>query len=77
MTSFISYEQMKLAYNDFKKNLPQDKFDRYYTEFSFMKTLIEFAKKQGLEKDVFEYKKVQKDAAQNLIDMGYTVKLDD
>lgn len=77
MTSFITYEQVKLAYNDFKKNLPQDKFDRYYTEFSFMNSLIEFAKNQGLEKDVFEYKKIQEDAAKNLKDMGFPIKLDD
>lgn len=71
MTTIITYEQMKAFYNNFKNNLPDDLFTRYYNEFSFMKSLIQFAKKQGLEKDVFEYQKIQDQAVEELKKLGY------
>lgn len=77
MTSIITYEQMKNFYNEFKKNPPQDAFMRSYKEFTFMKGLIEFAKKQGLDDDVFEYQKIQKESAQNLRNMGYKVSIEE
>ena len=75
MTTIVTYEQMKNFYNEFKKNPPQDNFIKHYKEFSFMKSLIEYAKKQGLEEDVFEYQKIQKESAEKLISMGYKVNI--
>ena len=66
-----NYDKMKEFYSEFKNNPPEDKFTRYYKEYSFMNSLIEFAKKQGLEKDVFEYEKIQKSAVENLKKLGY------
>lgn len=77
MTTIITYEDVKNMYARFKSNLPQDKFTRYYKEFSFMSSLIDFAKKQNLEKDVFEYRKIQENAAQQLRDMGYKITIKD
>ncbi|MBQ4077649.1 hypothetical protein IJD15_00510 [bacterium] len=73
MTSIMTYEQVKNFYEDFKNNLPKDDFTRYYKEVSFMRTLIEFAKKQGLKEDVFEYKKIEETATKKLRDLGYNI----
>ncbi len=76
MTTIITYEQIKNSYNEFKKNPPKDSFMKYYKEYSFMKSLIEFATQKGLEKDVFEYTKIKNEAAQHLIDMGYKATIE-
>ncbi len=70
MTSIITYEQMKDFYSKFKDDLPKDPIIRYFKEYSFMNSLIEFAKKQGLEKDVFEYEKIKEIAAKELRALG-------
>lgn len=75
MTSIITYDQMKYFYEKFKQNLPKDKLERYYQEFTFMQNLINFAKKQGLEKDVFEYQKIQNAAIEQLKKLGHNVKI--
>ena len=77
MTSIITYDQMKNSYKEFKNNLPKDNFMRYYKEFTFMKSLIEFTKRQGLEDDVFEYQKIQQESAQELRNMGYKVTIEE
>ena len=71
MTSIANYEQLKKFYKNFQKNLPKDEFTRYYKEYSFAKSLIEFAKNQKLDKDVLEYEKVQKNAMEKLKKLGY------
>ena len=76
MTTFITYEQMKNFYQEFKNNPPKDKTARCLQELNFMKSLIDFAKKQGLKKDVFEYKKIQENAAQQLRDMGFKITIE-
>ena len=71
MTSIINYEQMKKFYKEFKKNPPKDEFTKYYKEYTFAKSLIEFAKKRELKKDVLEYEKIQKNAVEQLKNLGY------
>ncbi len=75
MTSIITYDQMKKFYQEFKNNPPADKFCRCLQELNFMRSLIDFAERQNLEKDVFEYKKIQEAAAQQLREMGYKVTI--
>ena len=53
MTTYISYEQTKKMYDDFKKSLPEDKFDRYYTELKILRSLISSAKNENKEVMVF------------------------
>ena len=77
MTSIITYEQMKNFYSEFKNNPPQDAFIKNYKEYTFMKSLIEFAKNKGLDNDVFEYKKIQKESAENLRNMGYKISIEE
>ena len=71
MTTIITYEEMKNLYSEFKKNPPEDEFEKYYQEYSHAKSLIEFAKNQRLDKDVLEYEKVQKNAMEELKKLGY------
>ncbi len=73
MTTIITYSEIKNQYEKFKKNPPEDEFERWYLQYSFAKNLINFAKKQNLDKDIFEYNKVKDEAAQKLRDMGYNV----
>lgn len=70
MTSMVTYDQMKNFYENFKNDLPKDPVIRYFKEYSFMNSLIEFAKKQGLEADVFEYEKIKEAAAKQLRALG-------
>ena len=77
MTTIFTYNDLRRSYLEFKNNLPKEPFERYTTELMHLRYLIQSAKDQGLEKDVFEYKKAQEETAQNLRNMGYTVKLDD
>ncbi len=74
MTSFITYEQLQKFYSEFKKNPPKDEFTRYYREYSFMKTLIDFAQKEGYEIDVKEYEKIKASAIKKLQELGYNIK---
>lgn len=74
MTTIITYEQMKNFYEEFKQNLPEDKFLRYWREVELTRNLIKSAKKQGLEKDVFEYQKIQDEAVNQLRSLGYKIK---
>ena len=73
MTTIISYEQCKKNYEDFKNNLPEDQFARYYKELVMVRKLAKLAKTKGLEKDIFEYEKAEKEAAKILTEMGYKV----
>lgn len=73
MTTVISYEQCKKNYEDFKKNLPEDQFARYYKELVMVRNLAKLAKTKGLKEDVFEYEKAEKEATKILTDMGYKV----
>ena len=77
MTTIITYEQMKEFYRQFKNNPQGDNVSRCIQELNFMKSLIEFAKKQGLNKDVFEYKKIQEETANKLRDMGYKITIEE
>lgn len=74
MTTIITYEQMKNFYEEFKKNLPEDEFNRYYKEFSYMKNLIKLAQKENKKKDIEEYKKIQKKDIEELKKLGYKFK---
>jgi len=74
MSSIITYEQLKNYYNEFKKNPPKDAYDRYASELRQVRNLIETAKLNGLEKDVFEYQKTEKAVIDKLTQMGYTVQ---
>lgn len=71
MTSIISYEEIKNFYEEFKKNPPADGFTKFYKEFSYMKTLIEMAKNQGLKEEAEQYEKIQKNAVSELEKLGY------
>ncbi len=71
MTSIVTYKQMKRAYEEFKQNLPNDSFTRYYKEIMFMKNLIAIAEKRGLQKDVFEYSAIKDNAVKKLDELGY------
>ncbi len=71
MTNILSYSEMQQMFEQFQKNLPQDSFTRYHREYTFTKSLIEFAKKQGLEDDVFQYQQIQKKDIEELKKLGY------
>lgn len=73
MTTIVSYEQCQKNYEDFKKNLPEDQFARYYKELVMVRKLVKLAKAKGLEKDILEYEKIEKEAIKTLTDMGYKV----
>lgn len=73
MTKIITYNEMKNSYKNFKNNLPEDEFDRWYGEYNFLNALIKFAKKQNLDKDTIEYTKLKEETAQKLRDMGYKI----
>ena len=71
MTSIITYEQMKNFYSEFKKNPPQDEFNRYYKEYSYTKSLVELAKAEDLKTEAKVYEQIQKNAMEQLKKLGY------
>ena len=75
MTTFIPYDVLKADYEQFKKTLENKKPpERYIEDLKFIRTLIQGAKIEGLEKDVFEYQKVEKQDIEELKALGYNVK---
>ena len=62
---------MKNFYEEFKKNSPQDEFTKYYKEYSYAKSLIDFAKQQNLKEDMLKYEQIQKNAVEQLQNLGY------
>ena len=74
MTTIFSYKELKASYEQFKKALPKDMFERYAQELKHVRGLIQSAKLQGLEKDVFEYQKIEKESVEHLRAMGYRIQ---
>lgn len=75
MTTFIPYDILKADYEQFKKTLESKKpFERYVEDLKFIRTLIQGAKIEGLDKDVFEYREIEKQDIEKLRDLGYNVK---
>ena len=77
MTTIITYNEMKDLYGKFKQNPPEDKFYALYSEYKFMKSLIQLAKLNNMDKDLFEYRKIQEKTAEELRNMGYKVTIKD
>lgn len=74
MTYVLSYNEMKNNYEKFKINLPDDSFERYAQELTHVRNLINSAKLQGLEEDVFEYQKIEENDIKELQALGYKIK---
>lgn len=71
MTTYISYEQNKNMYDNFKKSLPEDKFERYYTELKILRSMISSAKKENKDIDYEYYEKIILQNLAQLHAMGY------
>ena len=69
-----NYEQLKISYQNFKKNPPKSEFSRWYMDIQLLNSLINAAKKHNLEKDVFELQKQKDVACKKLKEMGYKIK---
>lgn len=74
MTYIPSYNQLKASYENFKAKPPQDLFERYAQELIHVRNLIASAKLEGLDEDVFEYQKIEKQNVEELHSLGYNVK---
>ena len=70
----LDYEQLKISYQKFQNNLPKDEFTRWYRDIGFLNSLIGFAKKANLDKDVVEFQKKKDLACEKLKELGYNLK---
>lgn len=73
MTSFMSFDEIKKAYEDFKLNPPEDEFKRYSMEFKYLKKLSELSSKMSLLEAQY-YKKALDEIVILLKRKGYKVK---
>jgi len=74
MTRIYTYDELKTGYENFKKNLPEDSFERYAQELIHIRNLIQSAKLQGLNDDVSKYQKIEKIDIKELQKLGYNIK---
>lgn len=58
-------------YDNFKKSLPEDKFERYYTELKILRSMISSAKKENKDIDYEYYEKIILQNLAQLHAMGY------
>ena len=70
----LNYEELKSSYKRFLKNPPKNEFSRWYNDFMFLNSLIEFAKSANLDKDVFEFQQKRKVAYSKLHELGYQIE---
>ena len=71
MTTYISFEEIKNIYDDFKKSLPEDKFERYYKELKILRSMISSAKNEGKDIDYNSLERIIKQNLAQLHLMGY------
>ena len=74
MTYVISYEEMKASYEKFKSKPHKNLFDKCTQELNYVRNLICLAKDKGIEQDIFEYQKIEKESLEQLRALGYNVK---
>jgi len=74
MQPSLDYEQLKISYQKFQQNLPKDEFTRWYRDIGFLNSLLNFAKKANLEKDIVEFQKRKDIACSKLEELGYNIK---
>lgn len=70
----LNYEQLKVSYSMFKKELPKDDFSRWYIDMQYLDSLIEFAKKANLESDVVEFQAQKNKVCDELKKLGYEIE---
>lgn len=71
MTISVSYEQLKQAFENFKLKHKEKDFDYYYITYSYMNSFIRFAESKNLSEDIELYKKIKKESAEKIREMGY------
>jgi hypothetical protein len=71
MTTYISFEQNIKAYEDFKNSLPQDEFDKLYTELKIVRAIIASAKFENKDIDFISFEGIASKNLKKLHTMGY------
>lgn len=71
MTSIRTYDELIKAYENFKKERPEDVVSNLYQELNIVRSIIASAKMQNLDVDTFHYQQIADKNLKELHNMGY------